>query len=603
MIVYGDHGREESIPRMVESLRGVLARVRASSASRAGVDCDALRGVLIQAGELEQAVFDAPSSLGPRGEARAILRSFRAATSMAASAFHAACIAPRGGANAAARVRRALGRMQRALGRIPEGGDPGRVWVKVPDGFSFHALFPERYREAALRWVDEHPDAVGSEVLVVGIRSIGTTLSAVVQAALRARGVRARRITVRPKGRPPERRLRLGAIRPAAWALIVDEGPGLTGSSVPAVANALERAGIERIHVFPGHEDGPGIEARDEAKAHWKRLPTYCSTLAKARLGDGDLSGALWNSAASKEPLARIVACGEGAWRSMHYEDKDAWPTVCRGLERPKFLCEGESGRKLLFKFAGLATAPGTSLSLASVHARKLARLAERGFTPSPVATTHGFVATEWIQGRPLRASDASPERLSRLGRYVAAASGPPLSVAAARAARNRLETMLAVNTREALGDDSADVALSLFRPIAILEGMSRCGDGHMAPHEWIGCPEGPIQKTDAGGHDLDPTWTGRQPVLWDLAGASLEWDLCPSEQQTLLDGFAAGGGGCCAPLALDAYMAAYAAHRAGQVRFARDIDKDPRERARLDLEYERWRGKLAGCLSAISSH
>jgi len=160
---------------------------------------------------------------------------------------------------------------------------------------------------------------------------------------------------------------------------------------------------------------------------------------------------------------------------------------------------------------------------------------------------------------------------------------------------------MLSVNTGEALGDAAAAVALSLFRPVAVLENMPRSGDGHLAPHEWIRTPDGRVLKTDAGGHELDHTWTGRQPVLWDLAGAILEWDLDPAMEHELLDGFARAGGYVCAPLALDAYRAAYAAHRIGQVRLAQDSETDLDERELLEQEYERWREKLALCFGAFS--
>jgi len=578
MIVYGDSDREESVEAMMTSIRTGIARVDASAASRGGVDCEALRRLLIQAGELEQAAYDTPTPLGAPAEVRRALRAFRSATSAAASAFHSACISPRGGAGAQSRVRSALARMLRALGRL-SGGEGGtcRVWVKPPRGFAFHGLFPERYREAALGWTMEHPDAVEQDVLVVGIRSIGTTLSAVVTAVLEARGVRARRVTVRVQESPSEHPLLLKLARPADWALIVHDGPGPSGA-FRAVADALTKAGAGRIHVFPDHDGAP---------------------LEGARFDGSTLPDALWSAAcsASEDPLSRVVSCGRGEWRSIHFDARDRWPAVCRNLERPKLLCEGSSGRRILFKFAGLTTAPGATLSLAEVHAQKLARLARRGFTPAPLATAHGFVATEWIEGRPMVAAEASPDFLGRVGRYVAAASGPPLSASAARSARNRLETMLSVNTREALGDDWADQALSLFRPIAILENTPRAGDGHMAPHEWIAAGDGSIQKTDAGGHELDPTWTGRQPVLWDLAGAMLEWDLDPEGERAFLDGFAVGGGHSRAPLALDAYRAAYAAHRVGQVGFARDTEEDPDERERLGAEYERWRDKLALCL------
>ena len=77
-------------------------------------------------------------------------------------------------------------------------------------------------------------------LLVVGIRSIGTTLSAVAAAAARARGIAAERITVRPQGHPYNRTAEFTAEQMAAVSravssgasfVVVDEGPGLSGSS------------------------------------------------------------------------------------------------------------------------------------------------------------------------------------------------------------------------------------------------------------------------------------------------------------------------------------------------------------------------------------
>ena len=604
MIVYGDSGREESIGAMIEALRQDIERVLGSAEHAGAVDCDSLRRILVRAGELEQAVFDRPASADSRGTERR-LRALRAATSLAASAFHDACDTPRGGAAAVARVRASLARMRSMLERLaPEARDQGSVWVKVPEGFASEALLPEQYREAAIRWAEEHASIGEEPVLVVGIRSIGTSLSAVVTAALRSRGLRARRITVRPQGPPSGRTVTFRRLLPASYALIVDEGPGPSGSSVVAVADALERAGVPTVHVFPGHEGGPGPRAREETRARWKTLPSYFAAERDVQVQSRPLAQALWRSIdpEDRDPLRRVIPCSGGAWRSLRYERPGDWPAVCARLERPKWIGEGESGRKVLFKFAGFATAPGSTLSLAEVHAQKITRLASRGLTPALLGTTHGYVATDWIEGQTLTGADADPSLARRIGGYVATASGPPLSTSAARAARNRVETMLSVNTGETLGDASAAVALSLFRPVAVLENMPRSGDGHMAPHEWIRTPDGRVLKTDAGGHELDRTWTGRQPVLWDLAGAILEWDLDPAMEQELLDGFARAGGYVCAPLALDAYRAAYAAHRIGQVRLAQDMETDAEERARLDGEYERWREKLAVCFGALSS-
>ena len=584
------------------SLRAAVAR--AEDAPAREIPCEALRRILIQAGELEQAACDGPSSLGAREECRVTLRSFRTATSLAASAFHIVCEAAGGVEDRSRLVRDALARMRRALDRaLGSGCLSGRVWVKASKGFASDALFPERYREAASRWAAEHANSTKRDVLVVGIRSIGTTLSAVVAATLRGRGFRARRMTVRPKGHPFDRYVRLSKVRPADWALIVDEGPGPSGSSVLAVADALASAGMGGIHLFPGHDLGPGAMASEKKRARWREFPSYSSSLDALELGGLPLAEALWKSlgATSGDLLTRVVPCGNGAWRELHDWDRSAWPAVCRTFERAKFLCEGISGRRILFKFAGLATAPGMRASAAEVLALRVARLSREGLTAVPLGTAHGFVATEWLDGRPLDVSCASPALLRRIGGYIAAASGPPLSGGAARAARTRLETMLCVNVREALGDDAAGAALSLIRPVPVLDSTPRCGDGRLAPHEWIATRDGRVLKTDAGGHDLDQTWSGRQPVFWDLAGAILEWNLDESGERFLLDGFVARGGGRCAPLVLGAYGVAYAAHRAGLMKVGLDLETDLEERARLGKEYERWRERLDLLLGAQS--
>src|SRR5882724_4330375 len=87
-------------------------------------------------------------------------------------------------------------------GRLPRfdaSALPETVEVSIPEGYAFYALHPRSYAEAAVRfWEDARPRAV----VVIGIRSIGTSLSAVVCAALEERGCAVRRYTVRPGGHP-----------------------------------------------------------------------------------------------------------------------------------------------------------------------------------------------------------------------------------------------------------------------------------------------------------------------------------------------------------------------------------------------------------------
>src|SRR6476469_9092346 len=75
---------------------------------------------------------------------------------------------------------------------------PGQLRISTPEGFAYYALHPLAYANVPGQISREH-------LLVVGIRSIGTTLSSVVAAAARARGISAERFTVRPLGHPYNR--------------------------------------------------------------------------------------------------------------------------------------------------------------------------------------------------------------------------------------------------------------------------------------------------------------------------------------------------------------------------------------------------------------
>src|SRR5262249_17870649 len=120
-------------------------------------------------------------------------------------------------------------------------------------------------------------------VIVIGIRSIGATLSAVTAAAVRKRGLHAVRFTVRPAGHPYNRSTEFlpyqlqtihGGIAGNACFLIVDEGPGLSGSSFLSVAEALEEAGMarEKIILLSAHEPNPETLCSVNAAQRWRHF-------------------------------------------------------------------------------------------------------------------------------------------------------------------------------------------------------------------------------------------------------------------------------------------------------------------------------------------
>src|SRR5207244_3998976 len=106
---------------------------------------------------------------------------------------------------------------------------PPTIRCKTPEGYAFYAVYPQSYFAAARAYPWSSPP------LVLGLRSIGTSLASAVAAATGGRA-----LSLRPCGHPFARQIRGGEalnslIRAHAGPFaIVDEGPGLSGSSFSA---------------------------------------------------------------------------------------------------------------------------------------------------------------------------------------------------------------------------------------------------------------------------------------------------------------------------------------------------------------------------------
>ena len=77
---------------------------------------------------------------------------------------------------------------------------PASLFLSPPEGFAYYALHPLSYADSIADLKLPFRNAA-----VIGIRSIGTTLGAVVQAGLKSKGINVARITVRPTGHPYDR--------------------------------------------------------------------------------------------------------------------------------------------------------------------------------------------------------------------------------------------------------------------------------------------------------------------------------------------------------------------------------------------------------------
>lgn len=584
MIVYGDPSYEIPAAALLGRVRqwagraGGHVQVETDSSARDGHsgvvpqygladERDARRRLLIEAGQLEQALAD---RLGNDP----LVQRVMTVTDLAADAFL-------GYAD--------LGPIQKALAEIELPPDL-TVRVKVPEGFAFYALYPEQYAEAARRWIRDHADSGSKRAAVVGIRSIGTGLSAVVARVLVKAGWSVQRLTVRPTGHPYARRaeLRSEAVRGAVFGLVADEGPGLSGSSMAAAAQALVGAGIDRsrVYFFPGHRSGPGHAGNEDVRRWWADTPRYVAGLNEITRNGRSLADGL---AHRSGPFVRVDDLSGGMWRRAVYASEDEWPAAFAAFERTKYRVVRRDGSYVLWKFEGLTGGAEDARD-------RMAWLAKRGWTETPLDSAYGFVARLWIEGKPLRIDQCDAAVLDRIGRYIVDAADSELSIAEQQASLERLRELLYWNTRESLGERMAERTLRWKRSIPV-RPRSAYGDGRLGPEEWIRRTDGRLIKVDCTGHSSDHTAVGRQPLVWDLAGTMVEWRLDDETARPLLKGFVDAGGEPPALETLAFYRAAYAAFRLGQCAICAGVS-DPNERRRLHRARDSYKAQLARILS-----
>lgn len=471
---------------------------------------------------------------------------------------------------------------------------PGAVEIRRAEGFAHYAVYPEAYWQAASRLAAPRPGRV------LGIRSIGSTLAACVAAALDAPPP----VTVRPEGHPFDRTVAPGAAAAAAmrqgagavWA-IVDEGPGLSGSSFGAAAAALGRAGVaeDRIVLLPSHGGAPGAMAGEAQRRLWaraRRAVAPCETLWAPEAGPGrrlgdwvrDLTGPL------QAPPEDVAG---GAWRQHHYAAERDWPAVDRQNERRKYRLTGGAA-SILLRFTGLG-------AFGRAKAERARILSEAGFGLAPLAWRHGFLAEAWRGDlRPLAAPEVDrPALLRRTAAYLAFRARAFPAVAREGAAPGALLAMARANAAEALGPDGLgpEAAAALDRWAERLPALAGAAhpvavDGRLALHEWLRDDAGRLVKTDALDHCCGHDLVGCQDIAWDVAGAAVEYGLDPDETEALRDAVSRAAGRPCDPGLLGFFGLAYPAFRVGVLAMALGREAGP--------EADRLGAALAAATAAL---
>jgi hypothetical protein len=529
--VFREGKQSVSAPHMVADLLSRLAKPTLSST---------IIDALIEAGGLEAALEDAGCQCSP---------SASKVTSAIASAVCG------NSSNGLAKVREILGSLE-----VPE-----RIDVSPPEGFTYYALHPTDFI-GVLGKVPREPRACA----VVGIRSIGTTLSAMVLGALLAEGRPATRITVRPTGHPYSRKTDFSALQ-LAWVeqnfnahfLVVDEGPGRSGSTFLSVAEALRRAGVPRENITLVGSREPDIKSlcADDAIRRWRQFRFIATSPSVNRR------------------FERCTYIGSGDWRKFLLPPDTTWPESWTQMERLKFV---SPDGKHLYKFEGMGPF--------GVKSRIRAfQLADAGFGPSVCEAEDGFLSYSLVQGRRLQPEDADSRVLDQIAQYCAfrfsefpctASSGTP-----------QLRQMLEFNIRQEFG-----ITLS-FREDDFCDGRQVITDGSMQPHEWIAGRSGRIIKVDGVDHGDNHFFPGPCDIAWDLAGASVEWKMSSAATKYMLDRFRIVSG-LDVSSRFDLYRLAYLVFRLGFCKMGISTVVGSPEETRLRKAYDTYRTQAHALLA-----
>ncbi|KAA3452323.1 hypothetical protein C7I87_02795 [Mesorhizobium sp. SARCC-RB16n] len=520
MIVYGDHKRSESAQQLQEAtiqLAQSLGRMSRGIQRHA-----ALVGLFVSVSELVQGLADAdfkargvdtnsPSQQQGAnllvGLAAEVAKSWRSGFGVDGD------IAPR------------LLQMLAALDCKAE------VLTGSAEGYAHYALYPESYLGAA------QGSGLDANTCVIGIRSIGLGLAAMVAAALGAPAP----ISLRPIGHPFRRHVKadprlIDAWRnePSARFAVVDEGPGLSGSSIHAVVTWLRDLGIETgcIHLFPSHSGEPGAEASQDIRETWARCRKHVALTFDRTFPESTRIPALrdWVAEAVGRPELRLTEISGGAWRTFHYTDDRRWPPSARCTERRKFLASAGQDRWYV-KFVGLGETGMRKIRAATM-------LHQAGFGSQVVGLCHGFLVERWNDGTTMDQRPLPRQRLvAELTRYLAWRA-TNLRTHEPGASLSALARMAVHNASEALGENQAARLRTWFSkptPPQVLERVEI--DGRLHPWEFLVGSDGALIKTDAVDHCRGHDLIGCQPIEWDIAGTCAEYGLSESEAATLIGG------------------------------------------------------------------
>ena len=537
--VFRDGRKSVSSARLLNELHTALKQLLDSSVSQVR---ERSLNTLIRAGELESAVTEAAS---PTASVLASLTDALAFTLLSGN----------------------MSSLRRFTESLSNLSLPNTIETSAPEGFSYYALHPLDFADAAV-WIANPP----CPTAILGIRSIGTTLSAVVAETLRRAGCPAERITVRPTGHPYSRRTHFTAEQmrwiekqkeSGAMFLVVDEGPGRSGSSFLSVGEALIGAGVppERLTLIGSQEPDLNLLCADDAVRRWK---AFRFLTAESRFSSR---------------FSGHICVGAGEWRRQLLPEGATWPACWPQMERVKFL--SPDGTRL-YKFEGLGPMGET--------VQQRSRLIDgAGFGCSVTDAGDGFSCYVLAEAQPMTGEATDRVVLERIAQYCAFRAAE----FGADGAPEPLAEMLRFNTSRELQIE-LNLNLDALQPSRLV-----VVDGRMQPHEWLRTSDGILLKTDAATHGDDHFFPGPTDIAWDVAGVTVEWNLHPDALEFLLARFTQLTGNNLRQR-LPFFMLAYSVFRLAWCKMAMSTGIDASEQFRLRTAYRRYRNLAVEQMSRV---
>jgi len=566
MYVFRDGRRSVAGQRLVSELRDCLAALtqesglshHGSGKSQCwGASRDRLLDALIAAGELECALLDAGAE---QAGCAAIITDAVAEMLVGAASGRGELIGEHS--------------IRQLLARLEPFAPPRQLNLSVHEGFAYYALHPLKVVDVLQYILPGSDTGVAPPVAVLGIRSIGVTLSAVLTAALKERGYAANRLTVRPDGHPYDRRLALNG-QQMAWIeahqgaefMVADEGPGLSGSSFLAVAEALVAAGVPQHKILLIGSRQPDVAQLRSANAveRWSRFRFVCM------------------ASHPYPPKGAAIAIAGGEWRREFLPDAGELPACWTQLEMAKFL---SADRHLFFKFEGFGHFGGDI-------GRRASALAAARLGPTYLGNESGFGIYQLSPGRALTSPVSErPRRLKHLADYCAFRRR---EFQADDSQPSAIDEMASWNWSLEFGDSSGPTPVEVARRVFC--------DAHMMPHEWLEGPDGRLLKLDGGAHGDDHFFPGPCDIAWDLAGTIVEWNLTAAEAEYFCQQYRRASGDD-ARRRLPPYLRAYVSFRMGWCKMAALASQGSFDEPLLWRDFERYRGyaaRLSGSARAVA--